>query len=174
GGVTSPHQTAATMVTGVDEVAPPPSDIPSQASTMPTVLAPAKAPAQPTIMSASQAAAYPPSAQPAAPVPAPPKRSSSAFLIAGAGLLVLLIIAGVGGYFVMHNMVGSPANTATSNNPGNTSASETEVAAGHEVGRYWLQVNTAADSVRAGEQVTMDSGQQFKLHFSPSESGYVY
>ena len=174
GGVTSPHQTAATMVTGVDEVAPPPSDIPSQASTMPTVLAPAKAPAQPTIMSASQAAAYPPSAQPAAPVPAPPKRSGSAFLIAGAGLLVLLIIAGVGGYFVMHNMVGSPANTATSNNPGNTSAGETEVAAGHEVGRYWLQVNTAADSVRAGEQVTMDSGQQFKLHFSPSKSGYVY
>jgi len=174
GGVTSPHQTAATMVTGIDEVAPPPSDIPSQASTMPTVLAPAKAPAQPTIMSASQAAAYPPSAQPAAPVPAPPKRSGSAFLIAGAGLLVLLIIAGVGGYFVMHNMVGSPANTATSNNPGNTSAGETEVAAGHEVGRYWLQVNTAADSVRAGEQVTMDSGQQFKLHFSPSESGYVY
>ena len=174
GGVTSPHQTAATMVTGIDEATPPPSDIPSQASTMPTVLAPARAPAQPTIMSASQAAAYPPSAQPAAPVPAPPKRSSSAFLIAGAGLLVLLIIAGVGGYFVMHNMVGSPANTATSNNPGNTSAGETEVAAGHEAGRYWLQVNTASDSVRAGEQVTMDSGQQFKLHFSPSESGYVY
>src|SRR5262245_46710724 len=36
GTPTSPHQTAATMVTGIDEVAPVQSDIPSQAATMPT------------------------------------------------------------------------------------------------------------------------------------------
>jgi serine/threonine-protein kinase len=98
---------------------------------------------------------------------------SSALLIAGVGLVVLLLIAGVGGFFVMSTMMKkSDANTAKTETPANSSAAD--VAAGHEAARYWLQLNSEADSVRAGEALSLTSGQQFKLHFSPSENGYLY
>lgn len=173
GVVTSPHQTAATMVTGIDQGA---SEIPSQAATMPTVIAQPKAPANPTI--ASGLGMQPPPPPPSVSPPpimadvAPPKKSS-ALLIAGVGLVVLLLIAGVGGFFVMSTMMKkSEANTAKTETPANTSAAD--VAAGHEAARYWLQLNSEADAVRAGETLTLASGQQFKLHFSPSENGYLY
>lgn len=177
GVVTSPHQTADTMLTGIDEVAPPRSDIPSQASTMPTVIAEPRPPAQPTIMSSSQAAMAPP-APPGMVSPEPVvarKKNSSALLLAGVGVVVLLVIASVGGYFVIHSMMGSPANNASSSNPP-AKTKETDAPVAHEVGRYWLQVNTEdkADAIRAGEQLKMESGQEFKIHFSPSENGYVY
>ncbi len=174
GVVTSPHQTAATMVTGVDQGS---SDIPSQAATMPTVIAQPKPPASPTI--ASGIAMQPPPAASVSPPPvaaavAPPKKSS-ALLIAGVGLVVLLLIAGIGGFFVMNTMMKkSDANTAKTDTPTNTSAAD--LAAGHEAGRYWLQLNSEdkSDDVRAGDTLTLTSGQQFKLHFSPSENGYLY
>ncbi|HEX3230401.1 MAG TPA: protein kinase [Pyrinomonadaceae bacterium] len=173
GVVTSPHQTAATMVTGTDQGA---SAIPSQAATMPTVIAQPKAPANPTI--ASGIAMQPPPT-PARFSPPPvatdvaPQKKSSALLIAGVGLVVLLLIAGVGGFFVMSTMMKkSDANTAKTETPANSSAAD--VAAGHEAARYWLQLNSEADSVRAGEALSLTSGQQFKLHFSPSENGYLY
>ena len=174
GVVTSPHQTAATMVTGTDQGT---SEIPSQAATMPTVIAQPKAPANPTIASGiAMQPATPPPARVAPPPFVPevaPQKKSSALLIAGVGLVVLLLIAGVGGFFVMSSMMKkSDANTAKTDTPGNTSAAD--VAAGHEAARYWLQLNSEADSVRAGETLTLTSGQQFKLHFSPSENGYLY
>ena len=174
GVVTSAHQTAATMVTGVDNVD---AEIPSQAATMPTVIAQPKAPASPTI--ASGIAMQAPLPAKVSPLPAPaavaPQKKSSALLIAGAGLVVLLLIAGVGGYFVMNKMMNTPAaNTAKTDTPANTTAAD--VAAGHEAGRYWLELNSEdkSDAVRAGQTLSMTSGQQFKLHFSPSENGYLY
>ena len=174
GVVTSPHQTAATMVTGTDQGT---SEIPSQAATMPTVIAQPKAPANPTIASGIAMQPAPPPPARVAPPPfvaeVAPQKKSSALLIAGVGLVVLLLIAGVGGFFVMSSMMKkSDANTAKTDTPANTSAAD--VAAGHEAARYWLQVNSEADSVRAGETLTLTSGQQFKLHFSPSENGYLY
>jgi len=172
GVVTSPHQTAATMVTGTDQGA---SEIPSQAATMPTVIAQPKAPASPTIASGIAMQPPPPPGVSLTPVAADvaPQKKSSALLIAGVGLVVLLLIAGVGGFFVMSTMMKkSDANTAKTETPANTSAAD--VAAGHEAARYWLQLNSEADSVRAGESLTLTSGQQFKLHFSPSENGYLY
>ena len=173
GVVTSAHQTAATMVTGVDHVE---SSVPSQASTMPTVIAQPKAAANATIASGiGLQAATPPAGMAPAPVAATPaaaaQKKSSALLIAGVGLVVLLLIAGVGGYFVMNSMMNKPANTAKTDGPTSTAA---DVAAGHEAGRYWVQLNSGSDAVRAGETVTMTSGQQFKFHFSPSENGYLY
>lgn len=174
GVVTSAHQTAATMVTGVDNVD---AEIPSQAATMPTVIAQPKAPASPTIASGIAMQAPPPAkvSPMAAPAAVEPQKKSSALLIAGAGLVVLLLIAGVGGYFVMNKMMKTPAaNTAKTDTPANTTAAD--VAAGHEAGRYWLELNSEdkSDAVRAGETLSMTSGQQFKLHFSPSENGYLY
>jgi serine/threonine-protein kinase len=174
GVITSPHQTAATMVTGADNFA---SDLPSQAATMPTVIAQPKPPASPTIASGIGMHSPPPanvSPMPAAAVVAPSKKSS-ALLIAGVGLVVLLLIAGVGGYFVMNTMMNKPAaNTAKTDGPANPAGAD--LAAGHEAGRYWVELNSAdkSDSVRAGETLEMSSAQQFKFHFSPSENGYLY
>ena len=175
GVVTSPHQTAATMVTGTDQVI---SDLPSQASTMPTVIAQPKAPATPTIASGIGMQAPPRSASPpsVAAAPVTPPKKSSALLIAGVGLVVLLLIAGIGGYFVMSTMMNRPAASTASTDAPPTSNTATDLAAGHEAGRYWLELNAEdqADKIRAGEQLTMPSGQQFKFHFSPSENGFLY
>jgi serine/threonine-protein kinase len=171
GVTTSPHQTAATLVTGISDSSAAKSDeekIPSQAATMPTVIAQPK-PAQ---SSAPMTMVVPPPAV-APPQPAPPARRGNALLFAGVGLVVLLVIAGGGGYVVMHTMMNKSPGTASSN-PSPTSPGAAEVAAGHEVGRFWLQVNDPSNAVRAGEAVTMISGQQFKFHFSPSENGYLY
>src|SRR5215510_10480481 len=174
GVVTSPHQTAATMVTG-DNVE---SEIPSQASTMPTVVAQPKPPSTPTIASGIAMQVQPPARVTAGPVAAATARpkKGSAILIAGVGLVVLLLIAGVGGYFVMNTMMKKPAETNTAKAENTPSTGGAEIAAGHEAGRYWLQLNSEnkSDTVRAGETLTMNSGQQFKFHFSPSENGYLY
>ena len=174
GVVTSPHQTAATMVTGVDNVE---GEIPSQAATMPTVIAQPKAPASPTIASGIAMQPPPPASVAPQPVAAAvaPQKKSPALLIAGVGLVVLLLIAGVGGYFVMNTMMNKSAtNTAKTDSPTNTAGAE--LAAGHEAARYWVELNSEdkSDTVRAGETLTLISGQQFKLHFSPSENGYLY
>jgi serine/threonine protein kinase len=120
GVVTSPHQTAATMVTGTDQGT---SEIPSQAATMPTVIAQPKAPANPTIASGIAMQPAPPPPARVAPPPfvaeVAPQKKSSALLIAGVGLVVLLLIAGVGGFFVMSSMMKkSDANTAKTDTPG--------------------------------------------------------
>src|SRR5215813_2505249 len=183
GVITSPHQTAATMVTGLDNAT---SDIPSQASTMPTVIAQPKPPASPTIASGIGMQPAPPIAQSPAAAVTPPgtphvapqvaaKKKGPALLIAGVGLVVVLLIAGIGGYFVMSAMMNKPAaNTAKTDTPANKNT--TDIAAGHEAGRYWLELNSEgkSDNVRAGEELTMNSGQQFKFHFSPSENAYLY
>ena len=173
--VTSPHQTAETLVTGVDQSAPsarPQATIASQASTMPTVVAEPKPASPPPIP--SQRAAPPVVAA----TPAPAKRGSSALLFVGIGVVAFLLIAGVGGFFILHSMTGSsPSPTSTAKpNPENASNGATDASVGHEVGRYWVEVNSEDKSaaVRAGELLTMTSGQQFKLHFSPSENGYLY
>jgi hypothetical protein len=66
------------------------------------------------------------------------------------------------------------AKTTPADSSSNTGGGD--VAGAHEVGRYWLQVNAGnqLDSIRADEPVHMASGQQFKFHFSPSASGYLY
>jgi serine/threonine-protein kinase len=175
GAVTAPQQTAATLVTGINEPEPvrtPAPTIQSQAATMPTVMAQPNAPAARVAAPASAAPAAV-SAPPLA-AAAPAKGKSSALIFAGVGLIALLLIAGVGGYFVMHTMMGKPeANVAKTDVPSNSGAGG-EVAGAHEIGRYWLQVNSETNSVRADEEPQMASGQQFRFHFSPSESGYLY
>ena len=91
----------------------------------------------------------------------------------------MLLVVGAGGYAVIHFMGTSPNSNASRTGPsnGNNGTSGTELAAGgHEIGRYWLEVNSSnkSDAIRAGESLSMDSGQQFKFHFSPSENGYLY
>ncbi len=188
GPLTASERTAATMVgestpTGVEgsvaphNVAPPPT-LASQAATMPTVIAAPKKvePAlaggpQPTMMTPSQLGAVGPSS----PASVQPARRSSLPLVA-VGIVVLLLVVGAGGYAVIHFM-GSNANTARTNTNGTTGTGGGDLAAvGHEIGRYWLEVNTPnkSEAVRAGESLSMNPGQQFKFHFSPSDNGYLY
>ncbi len=170
GAATSPQQTAATLVTGINtsDAVPSTAPVSSQAATMPTVI------------SQPKEAAPEPSAPVAAPPPVvaatgAPARKGGALALVGVGVVVLLLIAGVGGYFVMHTMMNKPGAKTT---PADSSSSTTgnDVAGAHEVGRYWLQVNAAGElnSIRADDVVQMASGQQFKFHFSPSQNGYLY
>ena len=188
GALTGAERTAPTvvgeaMVTGVDnEDGMPEVAVPSQAATMPTVLAAPQKNFEPALagaghpaptMASLPGAAFP---QRVAPAVEPRRRSSLPFV--AVGIVVLLLIVGVGGFALMRFMSGSTANTnaGNSNSSGSGNNSTDVAAGGHEVTRYWLEVDTTdkADSVRAGDSVTMESGQQFKFHFNPSESGYVY
>jgi len=189
GPLTASERTAATMVgesmpTGVeDSGAPqnvaPPATLASQAATMPTVVAAPKQaePAlaggpQPTMMTPSQLSAVVPSS----PASAQPARRSPLPLVA-VGVVVLLLVVGAGGYAVIHFM-GTSANTVrtdTSNGTKGTGGGDLAVG-GHEIGRYWLEVNTPnkSEAVRAGQSLSLNSGQEYKFHFSPSENGYLY
>jgi len=157
---------------------------------MPTVMASPKkvepidaGVSQPTMMVSSQlggAGSLASSQLPAVPTVTQARRSPLPFVVAG--IVLLLLVVGAGGYAVIHFMGGSANNNVARTDPakgsnGNGATSRSEVAAGgHEIGRYWVEVNTAnkADAVRAGESLSMNSGQKFKFHFSPSENGYLY
>jgi len=179
GRLTSAQRTAATIV-GESEIEPQSeivsgANIPSQTATMPTVIGGASEKAEPAF-----AVPYSPaiSSQPA-PASAPvvvPRQRRSPLLFVGAGIIVLLLIVGVGGYAVIHFMTGktpnNPSRTDSSNGPNGTDLA----GGGHEAGRYWIEVNTPnkSDAVRAGDRLTMPSGEKFKFHFSPSDNGYLY
>jgi serine/threonine-protein kinase len=190
GPLTAAERTAATMVgesapTGIGDFAAPhnvapPADIASQAATMPTVIASPKKivePAfsggpQPTMAVSSQLGGVVSQSS------AQPQRRSSLPFVA-VGIVVLLLIVGAGGFALIHFMGTSPNSSSARTDPSNgkNGTSGTDLAAGgHEIGRYWLEVNSSnkSDAIRAGESLSMDSGQQFKFHFSPSENGYLY
>ncbi len=191
GALTGAERTAPTVVgeaavTGVEseDGIESSAGVPSQAATMPTVLAAPQQNAEPALagtdypaptMASLHGASFP---QTAAPVVEPKRRSSLPFI--AVGIIVLLLVLGVGGYAVMHLMSGSTANgnaNGGDHNSGSSASNSTDVAAGgHEVTRYWLEMDTPdkANAVRAGDSVTMQSGQSFKFHFNPSENGFVY
>jgi hypothetical protein len=190
GPLTAAERTASTIVgestpTGAEGSAAPQNvapekDIASQAGTMPTVLAQPKEAQKPaaTMLSLPGGAVLQSQIQSPAAVSAPAARRSSLPLIAGA-VIVLLLVVGAGGYAVMHFMGKSADNTATRTDPANgtNSAGGSDLAAGaHEIGRYWVEVNTPnkSDAILAGDALSMKSLQQFKFHFSPSENGYLY
>jgi serine/threonine-protein kinase len=190
GPLTAAERTASTIVgestpTGVEGSATPQNvvpakDISSQAGTMPTVLAQPKEAQKPgaTMLSLPGGAAPQSQGQTPAAVSAPAARRSSLPLIA-VGIVVLLVVVGAGGYAVMHFMGKSADKTAARTDPANgtNSAGGSDLAAGaHEIGRYWVEVNTPnkSEAILAGEALSMKSLQQFKFHFSPSENGYLY
>jgi serine/threonine protein kinase len=190
GPLTAAERTASTIVgestpTGAEGSAAPQNvvpekDIASQAGTMPTVLAQPKEAQKPdaTMLSLPGGAAPQSQGQSPAAVSAPAARRSSLPLIAG-GVIVLLLVIGAGGYAVMHFMGKSADNTATRTDPANgtNGAGGSDLAAGaHEIGRYWVEVNTPnkSEAILAGDALSMKSLQQFKFHFSPSENGYLY
>lgn len=185
--VTEAERTAPTVVgeaalTGVDredELEPSNVRVPSQVATMPTVAvsaeelasraAAARVAESASAVSSQQLGALSP--------PIAPTRSRSPLIFIGIGVVALLLIVGAGGFAVMHFMANKPSsNTSPAANSSNGKIGTDLAVAGHEIGRYWLEIDTPnkSDAIRAGETVSMQSGQSFKFHFSPSENGYVY
>jgi serine/threonine protein kinase len=97
----------------------------------------------------------------------PPARSKSG-LIAGAVVLVILLVAGIGGFFVFNRLKSKPAPPLK----GTDSSSSVAASAPREVGRYWLELEKPP--TRVAGLVPIASGQTFRVHFVFSEDGYVY
>lgn len=138
------------------------SDYQSRAGTMPTMVA-----AEPEL-----AATHLPESKAAA--ARDTKRRGSPNLIV-AGVIGVLLVLGIAGYAVINLLNRSKSNPVATNSSNSNNAPDSRVG-GHEVGRYWLEVSTPKkdEAIRAGDSVTMNSGQDFKFHFSPSKSGYLY
>jgi hypothetical protein len=92
-------------------------------------------------------------------------------LIGGAVLVLVLVVVGIGGFFAMNWLKPKADDSST----GGTAGSAKTVAP-RDWGRYWLAVRTTekAEAIRAGAVVSMKSGQDFKFHFQPRDSGYLY
>ena len=101
-------------------------------------------------------------------VPFPGRRSPLLFV--GIAAVALLLVVGIGGYALIRYVGNSKTATSHPTNSADVSVPM------HEVARYWIEVNTenSGDSIRAGELISMRSGQEFKFHFSPNENGYIY
>ncbi len=174
--ITAAERTAPTIVSEGALTADESSEqLQSKAGTLPTVVSPQKqdadssyaAPAPPTMALPAQSAAVFPQAS------APAKHRSPLPFVA-IGIVVLLLVLGAGGYAVI-SLMSKNANTNVAKTDPPKSGTEADPApGGHEIGRYWIEVNTDSNAVRAGETVKMESGQEFKFHFSPSENGYLY
>jgi hypothetical protein len=100
-------------------------------------------------------------------VAVPTARRRSPLIFVGVALIGFLILVGAGGYAVM-----SLKSRSTSAPPPPTGGADLS-APPHEVARYWIEVENS-EATRAGESIAMQSGDSFKFHFSPNESGYLY
>jgi serine/threonine protein kinase len=141
----------------------------SQAATTPTVVVSAE---ELSARAAARAREVPqPFAQPKLAAPLPKK--GFPLLLVGVIAVVLLFVIAAAGYALMQYRATRATGVATATAP----ASRSDLAAPlHEVARYWLEVDAkgSAEVQRAGDTVTMQSGQSFKFHFSPNEGGYLY
>ena len=176
--ITAAERTAPTIVSeGALTADESGEGIQSQAGTMPTMIAGQKPEAdpgfsgspQPTMAVHSQSAAV-------LPQPSAPARRRSPLPFVTVGIVVLLLILGAGGYAVIHFMSSNANTNSAKTDPSKSTTTTDPALGGHEVGRYWLEVDSKnkADAVRAGDSVVMQSGQSFRFHFSPSENGYLY
>jgi serine/threonine protein kinase len=117
-------------------------------------------------------------AQPLLPQRVPRSRRGATAAVAGGVVLLVLIVAGVGGFFLVNSM---RAKTSNDNHPSNSSletkAPSPAPAPAKEVARYWLEVTSGSRGAKPAQVVPMipiASGQLFKFHFTSSEDGYLY
>jgi serine/threonine protein kinase len=183
---------AATVVT-VDAVptTPPSTGLPSSPGQPASEVSEASAPAmhqaqQPFVRVDDMASSVTIQQQPRAPVAAPSKSRGKSLILAGAGVLVVvLLLVGVGGIFAFNwfrtkpeanAVTGNKGKSSVSNGAGNNSSGEVATA-NREFGRYWLEVLPAglvAEPTRVAGAVPLASGQAFKFNFNFNEDGYVY
>jgi serine/threonine protein kinase len=167
----APRPTPTTAPTVVEKRRPePPQQIDPSMSSATVAESAAMASSATAVPVARPAApAVPASAAPA--VPAPPTKKSSAGLIIGAVvLLVVVAVGGIASYFIWNRS----RTTTVVTNSGSTTAT---APAPREITRYWLELEPAREGdqpTRVPGLVPIASGQSFKFHFAFSDSGYVY
>ncbi|HEX7317770.1 MAG TPA: hypothetical protein VF297_27960, partial [Pyrinomonadaceae bacterium] len=107
-------------------------------------------------------------------VTAPEPRRTLAPLVAGGGLALLLLL-GVGGWFLLKGRRAEPATTPTPETPQPTRPPAVTRA---EAATYWFEAfdkrEDAAGKRVAEATVTLKSGQFFRFHFVPKTRGYLY
>lgn len=109
-------------------------------------------------------------------------RGKSVALVAGVALIVVLLVAGVGGFFAYKWLKGTPEvvtnrNSGTKGTEGNSTGNSTASTPTGEFGRYWLEVlppGLIAEPKRVAGTVPLTSGQAFKFHFELEQDGYLY
>jgi len=84
-------------------------------------------------------------------------------------VVVILSLAGVGGFLILNRAKGKPNNVATT---GTESRSSAAASTPSEISRYWLELEKP--STKVAGLVPIASGQSLKLHFVFTESGYLY
>jgi serine/threonine protein kinase len=108
---------------------------------------------------------------PAAPVVAPASKSKAGLFIGVAVVLVILLVAGVGG-FLLWNKSRSSGGATT-----NTNRTAAVATAPKEISRYWLELEPAKKgepTTKVAALVPVASGQAFTFHFNFDEDGYIY
>jgi hypothetical protein len=107
---------------------------------------------------------------PKVPVVAPPPSKSKAGLLIGVAVVLILIVAGGVGGFLIWNKSRSSTNVTA-----NTNFTAPAVTP-REVGRYWLKLEPAAGAQpnQVAALVPIASGKSFKFHFTFEEDGYLY
>ena len=157
-----PISSASTAPTKYEAAKRQPADSPRPGSEMPalTVAESADLASMVTIPQAPQATK--------AEVVVPPARGKSGWLIAGAVVLVSLLVVGIGGYLVFNRLKPKSENPLA----GTGSSSTAAASAPREIGRYWLELEKPP--TRVAGLVPIASGQTFKVHFVFTEDGYIY
>jgi eukaryotic-like serine/threonine-protein kinase len=101
-----------------------------------------------------------------------PKKGKAGLLIGLGVLVVLLLVGGVGGFLIWNRSRSATPGRGTKGN-----VSGEVVAAPREAGRYWLELEPAvagAQPTRVAGLVPIASGQSLKFHLVFNEDGYVY
>jgi eukaryotic-like serine/threonine-protein kinase len=117
-------------------------------------------------------------AKPAAELPAvsaekPSSKSKAGVLIGVGALLVVILVAGIGGFLVWKNS----RSTGTGPTGPNTNGSVEVVNTPREISRYWLELEPAAagrQPIRMAGLLPYVSVRFFKFHFVFAEEGYLY
>lgn len=120
-------------------------------------------------------------------VAVPSRGRGKSMLLVGAGVLVVvLLIAGVGGIFAFNWFKGGTDDPSAGTGAktsgkaatrGATSGGETPVSTSSEFGKYWLEIlppGLVAEPERIAGSAPLKSGQAFKFHFQIEQDGYLY
>jgi len=113
-----------------------------------------------------------PKPAPAIPTAAPVPKGKAGVLIGVGVLLVVLVVAGVGGFLLWNKSKANGEATTTNANKATDVATVPK-----EVGQYWLELEPAqggGPKTRVAALVPVASGQKFRFHFAFDEEGYVY
>jgi eukaryotic-like serine/threonine-protein kinase len=152
----------------VYEPAKPPPVQPKPDMPAPTVAEPAAMASSMTV----QQVAKPAPVLPKVAAELPASKSRTGLLIGVGALLLVLLVIGVGGFFLWKNF-RSTGTVPSSPNVNSGAVVNTS----REISRYWLELEpkvAGGQTTRVAGLGPIASGQSFKFHFAFNEEGYLY